>query len=118
MKSSGPGPGIIVPFALFTDLLNQSPPDFELNVSSENCLEKNIGIGFSLIKLAVKVIRNGILKHSLKIKRILKRMDFENCKCAAHFSFAQPQNASVVPIPNAAPLIDFGLNVLATGQVD
>ena len=45
MKSSGPGPGIIVPFALFTDLLNQSPPDLELKESSENCLEKNIGIG-------------------------------------------------------------------------
>ena len=45
-------------------------------------------------------------------------MDFENCKCAAQFPFAQPQNASVVPIPNATPFIDFGLNVLATGQVD
>ena len=69
MKSSGPGPGIIVPFALFTDLLNQSPPDLELKESSENCLEKNIGIGFSLIKLAVKVKRNGILKHSVKNKK-------------------------------------------------
>ena len=29
-----------------TDLLNQSPPDLELKESSENCLEKNIGIGF------------------------------------------------------------------------
>ena len=45
-------------------------------------------------------------------------MDFENCKCAAQFPFAQPQNASVVPIPNATPFIDFGLNVLATGHVD
>ena len=45
-------------------------------------------------------------------------MDFENCKCAAQFPFAQPQNASVVPIPNAAPLIDFGLNVLATGHIE
>ena len=44
-------------------------------------------------------------------------MDFENCKCAAQFPFAQPQNASVVPIPNATPFIDFGLNVLATGHV-
>ena len=42
-------------------------------------------------------------------------MDFENCKCAAQFPFAQPQNASVVPIPNTTPFIDFGLNVLATG---
>ena len=46
MKSLGPGPGIIVPFALFTDLLNQSPPDLELKESSENYLEKNIGICF------------------------------------------------------------------------
>ena len=45
-------------------------------------------------------------------------MDFEKCKCAAQFPFAQPQNASVVPIPNATPFIDFGLNVLATGHVD
>ena len=67
MKSSGPGPGIIVPFALITDLLNQSPPDLELKESSENCLEKNIS--FSLIKLAVKVKRNGILKHSVKNKK-------------------------------------------------
>ena len=52
-----------------TDLLNQSPPDLELKESSENCLEKNIGIGFSLIKLAVKVKRNGILKHSVKYKK-------------------------------------------------
>ena len=29
-----------------TDLLNQSPPDLELKESSENCLEKNIGICF------------------------------------------------------------------------
>ena len=41
----------------------------ELKESSENCLEKNIGIGFSLIKLAVKAKRNGILKHSVKYKK-------------------------------------------------
>ena len=45
-------------------------------------------------------------------------MDFENCKCEDQFPFAQPQNASVVPIPMQPPFIDFGLNVLATGQVD
>ena len=45
-------------------------------------------------------------------------MDFENCKCASQFPIAQPQNASVVPIPNATPFIDFGLNVLATGLKD
>ena len=38
-------------------------------------------------------------------------MDFENCKCAAQFPFTQPQNAP-------PPIIDFGLNVLATGHVD
>ena len=38
-------------------------------------------------------------------------MDFENCKCAAQFPFTQPQNAP-------PPIIDFGLNVLATGYVD
>ena len=52
-----------------TDLLNQSPPDLELKESSEKCLEKKIGIVFSLIKLAVKVKRNGILKHSVKYKK-------------------------------------------------
>ena len=38
-------------------------------------------------------------------------MDLENCKHAAQFRFAQPQNASVppTPIPNATPFIDFGL---------
>ena len=52
-----------------TDFLNQSLLDLELIQSIENCLEKNIGIGFSLIKLAVKVKRNGILKHSVKYKK-------------------------------------------------
>ena len=45
-------------------------------------------------------------------------MDFENCKCAAQFPFAQPQNAPVVPIPNTTPFIDFGLIVLATGHIE
>ena len=53
----------------------------------------------------------------LKITRI-KRLDFENCKCAAQFPFAQPQNAPVVPIPNTTPFIDFGLNLLATGRIE
>ena len=73
MKSSGPGPGIIVPFALFTDLLNQSPPDLELKESSENCLEKNIGIGFFYRLFSNKTCRqsniNGFLKHSVKNKK-------------------------------------------------
>ena len=43
----------------------------------------------------------------------IKIMDFENCKYAAPFTFAQTQNTSLVL--NAPPLIDFGLKKLATG---
>ena len=43
----------------------------------------------------------------------IKKMDFENCKYAVPFTFAQTQNTYLVT--NAPPLIDFGLNMLATG---
>ena len=46
----------------------------------------------------------------------IKKMDFENCKYAAPFTFAQTQNTYLVP--NAPPFIDFGLNMLATGRVE
>ena len=42
-------------------------------------------------------------------------MDFENSKSAAQFPFPQPQNTFLVS--NATPLIDFSLNMLATGRV-
>ena len=37
-----------------TDLLNQSPPDLELKESSENRLEKNIGIRFFYRLFSIK----------------------------------------------------------------
>ena len=64
MKSSGPGPGIIVPFALFTDLLNQSPPDLELKESSERvkqsaCIRTSFGWDISEVVLNVSAhLRN------------------------------------------------------------
>ena len=50
--------------------------------------------------------------HSVKKKKSIKKMDFENCKYAAP-TFAQTQNTYLVP--NAPPFIDFGFNMLATG---
>ena len=46
----------------------------------------------------------------------IKKIDFENSKYAAQFVFPQLQNTSLVP--SAAPLIDFSLNMLATGCVE
>ena len=43
-------------------------------------------------------------------------MDVENSKYAAQFPFPQPQNTSLAT--NATPLIDFSLNMLATGRVE
>ena len=43
-------------------------------------------------------------------------MGFVNCKNAAQFPFMQPKNTSLGP--NKPPLIDFGLNLLATGHVE
>ena len=43
-------------------------------------------------------------------------MDVENSKYAAQFPFPQPQNTSLAP--NANPLIDFSLSMLATGHVE
>ena len=42
-------------------------------------------------------------------------MDIESCNSAAQFAITQSQNNFV--IPNAAPFIEFGLNMLATGHV-
>ena len=42
-------------------------------------------------------------------------MDSENPDSAAQFPFPQPQNTFLVS--NATPLIDFSLNMLATGHV-
>ena len=42
-------------------------------------------------------------------------MNFENSKSAAQFPFPQPQNTFL--FSNATPLIDFSLNMLATGRV-
>ena len=42
-------------------------------------------------------------------------MDFESCNSAAQFAIPQSQNTFVIPI--ATPFIEFGLNMLATGQV-
>ena len=42
-------------------------------------------------------------------------MDFESCNSAAQFAIPQFQNSFV--IPNATPLIEFGLNILDTGHV-
>ena len=46
----------------------------------------------------------------------MKKMGIENCKNAAQFPFMQPRNTSLVP--NTAPFIDFGLNLLATDRVE
>ena len=43
-------------------------------------------------------------------------MDFESCNSAAQFAIPQSQNTFV--IPNAPPSIEFGLNMLATRQVE
>ena len=43
-------------------------------------------------------------------------MDVENSKSTAQFPFQQPQNTSLAP--NATPLIDFSLNMLATDCVE
>ena len=45
----------------------------------------------------------------------IKKMDFESCYSAAQFAIPQSQNSFV--IPNATPLFEFGLNMLATGHV-
>ena len=42
-------------------------------------------------------------------------MDYESWNSAAQFTIPQSQNSCV--IPNATPLIEFGLNMLATGHV-
>ena len=43
-------------------------------------------------------------------------MGFENCKNATQFSFMQHKNISLAPI--TTPMIDFGLNTLATSCVE
>ena len=60
-------------------------------------------------------------QHIYRRTQVLKNekytnIDFENCKYAAQFPFPQLQNTSVVP--NATPLIDFDLIMLATGRVE
>ena len=46
----------------------------------------------------------------------IKKMDFENSNSAPQFPFPQPQNTFLVS--NATLLIDFSLNMLATGPVE
>ena len=49
-------------------------------------------------------------------KYSIKKMGFENCKNATQFSFMQHKNISLAPI--TTPMIDFGLNTLATSRVE
>ena len=45
-------------------------------------------------------------------------MDFENCKCAGQFPFAQPQKCFSSSNSKCKPLYLFCFDVLATGRIE
>ena len=53
--------------------------------------------------------------HSVEKTESIKKMDFESCKYASQFAIPQSQNTFVIPY--ATPIIEFGLNMLDTGNV-